>query len=513
MSAGSAGRRVLVLALLAAAGCGAERDPHTATPSQGGGPYQWLPGDRLGRDAPTAGQRLCAGCAAPADLRFPSVTANAAAVDFGPILVGARRELGLQIRSGARFPLHLRASISSPVFSVDVTALEPALEPGGEVSLSLEAGADAVGFHTGTLAIADAVFGTLLEVPLSVDVVAPVVILPAEVEFGTRPPGTSWKRWVSLSVDDPSRGIRVLRSGVEGQGFGAFAMTDVASSRPIDATVEAEVTFAPTFPGEFRAELVLELSDPAQPTLRIPVHGAAVNTACVLQEYPTGLRRFEMALGLVRASTVHRRKILLLNAGSTDCLVWDVANQPGTSIPVRATPPYLVEPGGTVALDVDVWAEDRRNPFYPDVSPGCPRGQCQIMATNAVEVFHSRSSTAPLRLVLEAGAFEDFLVSDPEVVEFEAAPGSRETRRVRVFGPETDANRWGAASYLAVTSDSSPAFELEPFDPPPTGEPLDGFAFDVTFSPLEAGPHAGWVELRTAGVDRPLRIELLGVSR
>src|SRR5690606_19093231 len=234
-------------------------------------------------------------------------------LDFGLVAVGLDVEQVLTVRNGGERAVSFEASIEGDAFEVVEAEVPKPLPVGGEGRIVVRFAPTTPGRHEATLRLREE-GRTLLQVPAEGIGGGPLLqATPAAIDFGDRFTGRVTEAKLRLeNVGEPGS-VWVTSISVEGDSSFSFA-----ANLPLEVTEAVELTiwFLGDRDGTHEGTLVLKTSWPAQPELRIPLHGNShTPTECELAPEPEVIR-----FGLIGLPVTETRTVRLKNVGATSCL-------------------------------------------------------------------------------------------------------------------------------------------------------------------------------------------------
>ncbi len=329
----------------------------------------------LGAQQATLDVSACPGCAVtPVSVRGTGVaavvTVTPARLDFGAVRVGQSKSLDVVVANAGNQPLALPAvtiGYGAEVFSVAPSGASQ-VSAAGSLTLSVTFAPGAAGAFSGALHLATSDPGSpSIDVPLSGSAGAPAIaVLPGALDFGSQPVGSSTVRQVLIeNVGAEAAGVPPLQlTGLQLSGSGALFLEGPALPFTLapGQSLIASVDYLPISGGAMQGTLTVASTDPATPTVTVPIGGGArVPPPCRWSADPSPLD-----FGLVAPGQSIELDVGLTDVGTDDCVVSGIQAAPGGPFSVPGSPigPLTLHPGDVFDIGV------RFSPTTPGESLG-----------------------------------------------------------------------------------------------------------------------------------------------
>lgn len=414
-------------------------------------------------------------------------------LDFGLVAVGLDVEQVLTVRNGGERAVSFEASIEGDAFEVVEAEVPKPLPVGGEGRIVVRFAPTTPGRHEATLRLREE-GRTLLQVPAEGIGGGPLLqATPAAIDFGDRFTGRVTEAKLRLeNVGEPGS-VWVTSISVEGDSSFSFA-----ANLPLEVTEAVELTiwFLGDRDGTHEGTLVLKTSWPAQPELRIPLHGNShTPTECELAPEPEVIR-----FGLIGLPVTETRTVRLKNVGATSCLFVRALAFVGDDAPhfsLVGPPDEVLElpAGGELPLVVRVDTAGASDGDFLQARLEVQHGEPEFRRVTSVPLSAMASSArvvnpSPVLDAFEATPIDRAFVS---LARLHLDPGSR--YRLQIVGD-------ASSSFVFPPTQALGRVDVQCAAPPCEEE------VRVVFMPKVVGEHRGRLEVSVDEYEEPILLDL-----
>ena len=407
-------------------------------------------------------------------------------VNFGQVTVGKQATQTVSVSNTGNVGINItQMTLSNPQFSVTGMTTPMALAVGQSGSITVAVNATAAGNLTGTLTAQGSAGSSPVVVSLSATAVsaqAQLSLSASSISFGSVSVGSKGNSNLVLS----NLGTTDLVISLLTLTGADFAISGITTPKTISAGQSATiaVTFDPASTGNATGSLAITSSDPANPTVTIPLSGTGTSTATG----QLGANPASLNFGTMTTGTTSSKKITLTNTGTASVNI-SAVSAIGTGLKLSGiTTPATLSSSQSATLDVT---------FAPSAT-GNFTGSISIV---------SNAGKSPLTIPVTAIGVQPGLTISPTTFNFGSlVDGQTKSQTITVTNTGSAAL---TIENLAVTGN---AYSVSGLVTPATIAVGNAASFSVLFAPTTAGSQTGTVSISSDAPNSPNVLSLSGTG-
>ena len=414
----------------------------------------------------------------------PQITLTPAPLNFGSVAVGGSVSQSVVLANTGNAPLSVTAATASGAgFSLKSIALPASLNPGQNLSFSVQFAPTTAGNASGSVVFSDNMPANSPTLVLSGTAVASNAVLtanPTSVNFGTVLVGSQATQNIVLS-NTGTANLTISTVTAGGTGYSASGLTlPMTLAQSQTATLTA--TLAPSAAGNPTGSITVT-SNASNPTLTINLTGTASQPQPQLSINPTSVN-----FGSVPAGGNTTQNITLSNTGTAAMNITQItASGAGFSVTSGALP-----------INVPVGQNTSITAKFAPTAAGSASGSISIT---------SNAPGSPATVVLSGTGTQGQLSSNPAAVNFgNVVVGNSGSQTITLTNTGT------SSLSISQATASGSGFSLSGLTLPATLNANQSTTFSAQFAPAAAGSASGSITLSDTGSNPTVAISLSGTG-